>query len=491
LQGETTTQERFGGDSETAYNCNLQLVGEEPQGTYQGAYSQDGPAYYGVCAYYGNDRGTTTGQGIKVIDASDPQHPVVTANLTDSPAALTPHETVHANANSRILVAGQSGGPNFAVYDISNCRHPVLRASINLPGSNGVPESGHMGEFAPDGRTFWLSQNPCCSGIGGPLYVVDLSDPSNPLMLPTWIFSGDGRPHSLNLNWDGFLPGVPEGARAYMGQGRSFPFTDGQDGLVITDVSDYQFRRPNPQIRIVSTLFWADQGIAESMIPVHINGHPYLISTDEAGGAAGTTDGNFPAGLLGACARGQSLFGYPNIIDVADETHPKIISKLRLQVSDPANCVEVANNTLTDFPGSTPGTNLPTNSGTTNYSEETCVADNPRQTRMLACGFQNAGLRVFDVRDPTHPKEIAYWKPGAVRTRVLPASGSWAPTVDRTVDKIAHWVRWVVSDNADGNSQGNGELQLWTVSDGHGFQVLRFTNNFEGQNQDLFQGGNK
>ena len=87
LQGETTEQERFGGDSETAYNCNLELVGEEDQGTYQGAYSQDGPAYYDVCAYYGTDN-AATGQGIKVIDASDPQHPVVTANLNDTPAAL-------------------------------------------------------------------------------------------------------------------------------------------------------------------------------------------------------------------------------------------------------------------------------------------------------------------------------------------------------------------------------------------------------------------
>src|SRR5215467_2733365 len=43
LQGETTEQERFSGDSQTAFNCNLELVGEEPQDTYQGAYSQDGP----------------------------------------------------------------------------------------------------------------------------------------------------------------------------------------------------------------------------------------------------------------------------------------------------------------------------------------------------------------------------------------------------------------------------------------------------------------
>src|SRR5260370_19067057 len=59
LQGETTEQERFSGDSETAYNCNLELVGEEPQHTYQGAYSQDGPAYTGHCPYHANHRSTT------------------------------------------------------------------------------------------------------------------------------------------------------------------------------------------------------------------------------------------------------------------------------------------------------------------------------------------------------------------------------------------------------------------------------------------------
>src|SRR6476646_7665910 len=326
LQGETTKQERFSGDSETPYNCNLQLVGEEPQDTYQGAFSQDGPAYYDVCAYYGNDR-PATGQGIKVIDASDPQHPVVSAHLTDTPAALNPHETVATNANTGILVAGQNGGTNFAVYDISDCRHPVLKSSITLPGSNG-----HMGAFAPDGKTYYLAQNPCCSGVGGPLYIIDVADPSNAQELPPWNFAGDGRPHSLDLNPQGFAPGLAEGTRAYMGQGRSWPFADAQDGLVITDVSDYQSRLPNPQIRIISTLFYPDQGTGESMIPVKINGHPYIVSVDEAG-AASASDG-WP----GACARGFGAFGYPQIIDVADETNPKIIAKIRMQVADPANC---------------------------------------------------------------------------------------------------------------------------------------------------------
>jgi len=485
LQGETTVQERFGGDSETAYNCNLELVGQEPQRDYQGAYSQDGPAYYGDCAYYGTDRAATF-QGIKVIDVSDPAHPVVSAHLTDTPAALNPHETVATNAKARILVAGQNGGPNFAVYDISDCRHPVLKSSINLPGSNG-----HMGAFAADGKTYYLSQNPCCSGTGGPLYIVDLADPSNPKQLPTWTFTGNGRPHSLNLNPLGFAPGLGEGTRAYMGQGRSWPFADAPDGLVITDVSDYQLRRPNPQIRIVSTLFYPDQGTAESMIPVKIKGHPYVITIDEAG-AASAVDG-WP----GACARGFSAFGYPNIVDVANETNPKIIAKIRMQVADPANCAALLAETPPDIPGTAPGTNLPAISGTTNYSVEACVADNPDDTRMLACGSQNAGLRVFDVSDPTHPKEIAYWKSGAPRARILPASGSWAVGVDRTVDKIAHWPRWVVVGKGKANGNGNNgvggapgnsaDIQLWTVSDGHGFQVLRFSKRFTAQHKDLFE----
>ncbi|HTL74922.1 MAG TPA: hypothetical protein VL654_01280, partial [Casimicrobiaceae bacterium] len=145
LQGETTEQERFSGDSETAYNCNLELIGEEPQDTYQGAYSQDGPAYYDVCAYYGTDRGFTTGQGIKVIDASDPRHPVVVTQLTDTGAALAPHETVSTSARTRLLAAGQTTlGGNFAVYDITDCRHPVLKGQVDASS----PSFHHMGAFS-------------------------------------------------------------------------------------------------------------------------------------------------------------------------------------------------------------------------------------------------------------------------------------------------------------------------------------------------------
>jgi hypothetical protein len=466
LQGETTQEERFGGDSERAYNCNLELVG---QYRGEGAKSQGGPAYSGHCAYYVTSNNPEQQRpGVVVVDASDPRNPQATAFLNDA-VMLDPHESLKHNDRRNLLVGAEADGPGFAVYDTSgDCSRPVLKSLIQLPGSQG-----HMGNFAPDGMTYYLGQ--AFRGIGGFMYIVDLADPSHPQQLPTWQFLGDGRPHGVWLNPRGFTPGVAEGARLYAGQPGQFGNTGssiGPDGLVILDVSDYQFRRPNPQIRIIGKLFWTDQGQVEEMHPVKIKGRPYIISSDEAGGAGGS------GGWAAACPRGASAFGYPQIIDVSDETKPKIIAKLMLEVNDPANCSALLARTPPDFPGTAPGTNLPAISGTTNYSNERCVPDNPNNAKMLACTFQHAGLRVFDIRDLHHPKEIAYWKPSAVRTAFQPGSGSWRAGVDRTVDKIAGYPRWV--------HKGHDKM-LWTVSDGNGFQVLRFTENFKARHKDLFQ----
>jgi hypothetical protein len=293
---------------------------------------------------------------------------------------------------------------------------------------------------------------------------VDVSDPSNPKQLSTWQFLGDGRPHDVNLN--------AAGTRLYAGQPGQFGQTPAQssfgpDGLVILDVSDYQFRRPNPQIRVISTLFWEDQGQAEQMLPIFYNGRPHIISTDEGGGQGGV------GGLPAACARGASPYGFAQIIDISDERNPKIVSKLMLEVHDPANC-ELFINEPPEAGGG----------GLLDYSGERCNVDRVSNPTMLACGYTNAGLRVFDIRDPYRPKEIAYWKPPAVRKAFLPGSGSWSSGVDLTTDKIAGFVRFhkVPATETDGR-----ELQIWVVSDGNGFQVLRFTNTFKALQKDLFE----
>jgi hypothetical protein len=432
LQGQTTPQERSSGGSLAGYNCNLDLVGQF-QG--EGAKSQGGPAYSDACAYYDtNNNSFQQHRGVVVVDASDPQNPRASAYLND-PVMLDPHETLKVNDQRKLLAGAQNMGPGFVVYDLSaDCRHPVQKGSIQLTDS-----SGHMGNFAPDGMTYYLGQTN--RGIGGFIYIVDVSDPSNLKQLPTWQFTGDGRPHGVWLN--------AAGTRLYAGQPGLFGDTGssiGPDGLVIDDVSDYQLRRPNPQVRIISKLFWSDQGQAEDMYPFTMNGRQYVVSTDESGGAGGA------GGLAGACSRGASPFGYAQIIDITDEANPKIVAKLMLEVSDPAHCQQLVGDPP-DVGGAAP-----------DYNCERCSVDRANNPTMLACAYHNAGVRVFDIRDPYRPKEIAYYKPPATGNTSLPGSGSWAPNRISTVDRIAGYPRF---------HQVGSELHIWIVTDGNGFQILR------------------
>jgi len=106
LQGETTAAERAVDasghtDSELGYNCNLELVGQF-QG--EGAFSQDGPAYFDHCAYMASERPTLQAHpGIVVIDVSDPKNPQPTAYLADTKAALNPHENNKVNEARGLL----------------------------------------------------------------------------------------------------------------------------------------------------------------------------------------------------------------------------------------------------------------------------------------------------------------------------------------------------------------------------------------------------
>lgn len=464
LQGETTISERESGDSERGYNCNLNLVG---QYLGEGTKSQGALAWFDHCGYYATvNNPLRQHPGTVVIDASDPTDPQVTAYL-DDPVMLDPHESLKQNDRRKLLAGGQNMGPGFVVYDLSaDCGHPVLTSSVQLPGS-----SGHMGGWAPDGMTYYLSQNPITGP--GPMYIVDVSDPANVKALPTWDFLGDGKPHDANISADG--------KRLYSGEFNFFP---NNNGLAILDVSDYQSRLPDPQIRIVSTLFWNSYaGGAEQMLPFSANGRQYVVSADELGGWAG------PGGLAGACARGASAFGFPQIIDITDERNPKIIARVMLEVSAPENCTVFLNYPQTWAAAPTRAAD--------GYNAERCNVDRANNPTMLACAFQQAGLRVFDIRDLYHPKEIAYYKPPALRTAVLPGSFTWFPGADRTADRIAGKPRFYKRPTGqdkskhNGNGNGNGnrrpELEIWTVSDGNGFQVLRFTDHFKAQHKDLLE----
>ena len=105
-------------------------------------------------------------------------------------------------------------------------------------------------------------------------------------------------------------------------------------------------------------------------------------------------------GWAGACARGASPFGYPqDHRRRRPEGSPKIISKLRLQVSDPANCAAL----LAETPPDAGGGVIP------DYSAERCTVDRRKQSddrrvrrgSMQACASSTFAIRTILKRSPT------------------------------------------------------------------------------------------
>ena len=162
---------------------------------------------------------------------------------------------------------------------------------------------------------------------------------------------------------------------------------------MIFDTSEVRARKPGAQIKLISKVLYRDGSIAQHTIPVTIAGKQYLVVVDE-GGSAGLTDG--PAANL-ACQANLAPFPMARIYDIRDEANPKPVSKLMLETHDPKNCAQV----IPDIVGL----------NTFTYGSHYCSVDNRDNATAMACAYFNSGIRIFDIRDPARPKEIAYYNP--------------------------------------------------------------------------------
>jgi hypothetical protein len=292
---------------------------------------------------------------------------VLTATLV-TPAMQTPHESLLLNERRGLLAAVMGNAftaPGVIdVYDVNaDCRHPVLQSSAP------VGLLGHESGFAPDGKTFYAT-----SLSTGQVTAVDLTDPKAPT--PLWV--GQYPSHGLTISDDG--------KRAYVAAR--------EIGLQIVDVSEIQARKPNPRDHEISRLTWPTLTIPQVALPVTIGGHPYLVEIDEFAGSETST---------GPTANGSRV-GAARIIDIADEKAPKVISDIRLEVNQPQNRATVAGD-----PGAS--------SFLQGYAGHYCSVPQRADPGIVACSFIASGLRVFDIRDPYQPRELAYFvappKPGA------------------------------------------------------------------------------
>ena len=472
LQGQVPAALRAAGFK--GFNCNLELLGQVrgdganwqttqfTQRVHQGEDDdQDHDHGLGntqrVCGYHGTASPLRslpgrTNFGVRVLDLTDPRAPAITAYLT-SISMMDPWESLKVNKRRKLLAADNAqnggGGPEIDIYDVSeDCRFPQLLASVPVgTGADGggvvKPVIGHEGAWAPDGLTYY----------GGDLrtappqyYAVDTSDPTRPKLLTTWS-PGIASVHGMSITDDG--------KRGYFvslgGLGATpadllNPATPATNGLLIYDLSEIQARKPNPQARLISKLLWKDGSVAQHTIPVRIKGKPYVIFVDEAGSGGLSNSAQHAV----ACAAGMPPFPMARIIDISDEKNPKIVSRLMHEIHDPANCAQVA----PDIVGLT----------TFTYGTHYCSVDNKKHATTLACGMFNSGIRVFDIRDPLRPTEIAYYNPAGTTT---PSPGANHSRPGGWVSGGPDWCSAQVHLDAEKGT-------LWTTCHDNGALVLKF-----------------
>jgi hypothetical protein len=153
---------------------------------------------------------------------------------------------------------------------------------------------------------------------------------------------------------------------------------------------------------------------------VTYRGRDYLVITDELGS--------------GACDNPEKPpYGYARIFDIQEETNPVLVSKIKTESLNPC-------------------TGAPPVGGGFGVGTHYCNVDRLENPRLLACGFWDGGVRVFDIRNPWRPTELAYFDtatanvPGLVRILVeerelwvatLPSTFYVLKFADGVLDEIA------------------------------------------------------
>lgn len=442
IQGRVAIEDRESGLSQQeAKACNMRLIGQ-----FQGEGTTWVNRSYKSCAYMATALGILPKQrpGVQVVDVRNPSAPVLAASLATPAFISSTWESLSVN-ESRGLLAGVSVGPLvsalfFDIYDIAqDCTKPRLLNGLAGPGGIGLtlPANvlGHEGGFSPDGKTYWSS------GLQpGSLTAIDVSNPA----LPRPIFFSVATPanHGFDFN--------PDGTRMYL-------TTLTPAGVAILDTTKIQNRESALSLPLIGQVAWDDGDLSQHTIHVTYDGRPFLLAVDEGG-------------------RGAARF-----IDLSDETKPRVISKLKLEIHDPKNADLVALDTAGE--------------GLFGYEAHYCEFDRRINPTALACGYFQSGIRVFDVRNPFEVREIAYFNPpgqSAKRSALLGSehangvagyAGANPLSLIRGSDPVS-----TIGGLAESLTPANMNVdwcsspprfvgnQLWVSCQDNGFMVLEFTN---------------
>jgi hypothetical protein len=333
------------------FRCNLEVIGQVAAPHFLSL------AWYNDCAYVNGTDGTT------VIHVDAAGKPTITTTLTTT-GFKSNWETMKANPVSGLLAGYESNGAMLTVYDVSaDCKAPVLQSSTRLGGLVG--SLGHAGSFSPDGTIYYAS-----SMFSATIYAMDLAMPKAPAVI-TSDFAGLSA-HDLFIG--------KQGKRGYF----AYPVLTkmGTGSFAIMDLTQVQARAADAKGTVIKQVEWEDGSTSQYPIAFSSEGRDLLMITDELG------SGNCDNPL-------KPQWGYARIFDISNEQSPKLLSLIKTEAQDPKNCkaAETANGGVSGF----------------GLGTHYCNVDRLENPRVLMCGNWDAGLRVYDIRNPSRPKEVAYF----------------------------------------------------------------------------------
>ena len=418
ISGDVPKADQVSGRAQRGYNCGLALLGHTQLTTdihgVTRAAGNANMAWASHCAYIAGSAGVSPAPqsvpkpppnaGVAIVSVTPAGKPTFIGTLR-SPGALATAETINAVTTPKgrsILVVGQYGNDVISkpkpmdVYDISSCEHPKHIPNPQFPNDPTKatyywPGNIHNLTLTHDGRYVFATiplQAADISGLflkhpqpvryvgniekviaGLPVSPAGIADLSKQLAPVTALSHPENSSHEA---W----PSADDNTLYVGGQTPEF------ETFTILDIKSWLAGTGKP--RIISQI--SSRGHSVRLATIH--GVPYVLHSDES--VFGAAYGCVPQDLAPFAGPAQ-----PWLTDISDPAHPKTVVQFGLGINQPKSCAEQLQAKEND---------------SVHYHD----VDDPNDTTFVMASMWNAGLRVFDVRNPNHPTEVAYFNPGDV-----------------------------------------------------------------------------
>ncbi|MFT3930284.1 MAG: hypothetical protein QM709_08310 [Spongiibacteraceae bacterium] len=389
------------------YNCGVKVVGKAPLVGSVAAIAQ--------CAYVRPFVGQNDGT-VYVVDVSNPANPVVVGSplpVRNGSESLR----VVAAADRSVMVSGST------VFDVSDCLHPKLLGDIKWPDTPlpGVPRKtfphdirinregtkvyASFGVWEADisnlyDSTTWKVTDHRCdvaAQLPGPWKEVHKQS----IKAGRSLCDDATRPAPFGANY--VLGSSPLMASLLWPQVSHAPDFNADDTrLYVGDQAGgtSALWAPEPKVRIIDLTKKPIKVIGEVDGPGHgldwfrSNGREFVMHSNEGG----------TNGIAGQPQKGDTCQPYPRptglgwgfeaiVSDVSYPEYARNVSMLKLAINDPEFC------------------EIRKASGRDPWLAYHLI-DNPLDAKFAVVNFGDAGLRIFDIRNPWKPTEVAYINQG-------------------------------------------------------------------------------